>query len=58
LLRLRGLSGVPRIRRIEARNGAFETDYIWGRDLRQVFSVGRKINDEEIYRSFEALLAS
>jgi hypothetical protein len=58
LLRLRGLNGVPRIRRIEARNGAFEMDYIWGRDLRQILSAGRKINDEEIDRSFDALLAS
>jgi serine/threonine protein kinase len=58
LLRLRGLNGVPQIRRIEARNGAIEMDYIWGRDLRQILSAGRKINDEEIYRSFKALLAS
>jgi hypothetical protein len=57
LLRLRGLNGVPQIRRIEARNGAIEMNYIWGRDLRQILSAGRKINDEEIYRSFKALLA-
>ena len=58
LLRLRGVSGVPPIRRIEARNGAFEMDYIWGRDLRQILSAGRNIDDEEIDRSFDALLAS
>ena len=58
LLRLRGLSGVPRIRRIEERNGAFEMDYIWGRDLRHILSAGRKINDDEIDHSFDALLAS
>ena len=58
LLRLRGVSGVPPIRRIEARNGAFEMDYIWGRDLRQILSAGRNIDDEEIDRSFDTLLAS
>jgi len=58
LLRLRGLNGVPRITRIEARNGVIEMDYVWGRDLRQILSAGRKIDDEEIYRSFKALLAS
>jgi hypothetical protein len=63
LLRLRRLNGVPRIRRIEARNGAIEMDYIWGRDLRQILSAGREIIDEEIfdeeiYSSFESLLAS
>jgi hypothetical protein len=63
LLRLRGLNGVPPIRRIEARNGAIEMDCIWGRDLRQILSAGRKITDEEIYNeeiycSFVSLLAS
>jgi hypothetical protein len=58
LLRLRGFNGVPRIRRIDARKGVIEMDYIWGRDLHQILSAGRKINEEEIYRSFEALLAS
>jgi tRNA A-37 threonylcarbamoyl transferase component Bud32 len=58
LLRLRELNGVPRIRRIEARKGAIEMDYILGRDLRQILSAGRKIIYEEIERSFRALLAS
>jgi predicted Ser/Thr protein kinase len=58
LLRLRGLSGVPRIRRVEPLSGAIEMDYILGRDLRQILSAGRGIIYAEIERSFKALLAS
>jgi len=58
LLRLRGLDGVPSIRRLDPRQGMIETDYIWGPDLRQIFSEGRyKINYKAVSSQFSALLA-
>jgi tRNA A-37 threonylcarbamoyl transferase component Bud32 len=35
LLRLRGLDGVPTLRRIDARTGLLEMDYIWGQNVHQ-----------------------
>lgn len=58
LLRLRGLAGVPAIRRIDAGQGVIEMDYIWGPDLRQVFAEGRcEIEYEDVSRQFSALMA-
>ncbi len=34
-LRLRGIPGVPTVRRIDTRGRTIEMDYIWGRDIRQ-----------------------
>jgi hypothetical protein len=59
LLRLRGLPCVPTIRRVDLREGAIEMDYIWGRDLRQIFSKGsHEIPYDEVSRSFSMLVAS
>jgi len=58
LLRLRGVAGVPSIRRIDTGQGVIEMDYIWGRDLRHVFADGRsEIDYEDVSRHFSALMA-
>lgn len=58
LLRLRGLACVPTIRRIDPAQGVIEMDYIWGRDLRQVFSDGRcEIDYEHVFSTFSAVIA-
>ena len=35
LLRLRGLDGVPALRRMDSRTGVLEMDYIWGHNIHQ-----------------------
>ena len=35
LLRLRGVPGIPVVRRIDTESAVIEMDYIWGRDLRE-----------------------
>jgi len=35
LLRLRGLAGVPALRRMDPRTGVLEIDYIWGHNIHQ-----------------------
>jgi hypothetical protein len=58
LLRLRGLAGVPAIRRLDPSKGIIEMDYIWGSDLRQLFAGGRHgIEYEDVSRQFAALIA-
>ena len=58
LLRLRGLPGVPAIRRIDPDQGIIEMDYIWGPDLRQVLADGKsEIDYEDGSQRFNALLA-
>lgn len=58
LLRLRGLENVPAIRRIDPRQGTIEMDYVWGRDLRQIISDGRReIDYEDVSRVFSNLVS-
>lgn len=58
LLRLRGVTGVPLIRRLDVREGMIEMDYIWGQDLRQIFAGNRsEIDYDQISRIFGESLA-
>ena len=57
LLRLRGLPCVPTIRHIDPGLGIVEMDYIWGKDLRQVFSDGAsEIDYDKVSRIFSTIV--
>ena len=58
LLRLRGVAGIPSIRRFDPSQGLIEMDYIWGRDLGHIFADGRRgLDYEEVSRQFAARMA-
>jgi hypothetical protein len=58
LLRLRGLAGVPSIRRVDPCQGVIEMDYIWGPDLRQVLIASSShIDYTDVHRRFHDVVA-
>lgn len=58
LLRLRGIAGVPTVRNVNPNEGVIEMDYIWGADLRQVFSEGGpQIDNDKVSKKFDELFS-